>query len=90
MATDPAYRGVGFGAAVLAAAVGFCAEQDAALLWAKARLPALAFYLRAGFAVHGQPWQHPQLGPHQLIHRPVRSAAGPSAQDRGDGGSAHR
>ena len=71
MATEPARRGQGHGAAVLAALVAHCREGGGTLLWANARLPALEFYLRAGFATRGEPWVDPEIGPHVVITLPL-------------------
>ena len=72
MATEPARRGEGLGAAVLAALVEHCRAEGGALLWANARLPALAFYARAGFGTWGQPWVDAEIGPHQMIRFALR------------------
>ena len=67
MATEPARRGEGLGAAVLDVLVEHCRAEGGALLWANARLPALRFYARAGFSTWGQPWVDAEIGPHQVI-----------------------
>jgi GNAT superfamily N-acetyltransferase len=76
VATEPARQGQGIGAAVLAAVLDHAAERDhasgrrAALVWCNARVPAVPFYLRGGFRVHGAPWQDTLLGPHVRLWRP--------------------
>lgn len=67
MATEPARRGEGHGAAVLAALLAHCRAAGGTLLWANARLPALEFYRRAGFVTSGEPWTDPEIGPHVVI-----------------------
>jgi GNAT superfamily N-acetyltransferase len=54
MATDPAARGTGAGRAVLAAAAETARDQGAELLWCEAREPAVGFYQRCGWQLHGE------------------------------------
>lgn len=53
MATAPARRGEGIGAAVLAAAVRHVRSAGAPLLWCNARETAVGFYAARGFRGHG-------------------------------------
>jgi predicted GNAT family N-acyltransferase len=39
-------------------------ERGGGLLWCNARVPAVAFYERAGFNTRGEVWNDPQIGPH--------------------------
>lgn len=71
MATAELRRGGGIGSAVLHAVVKHVADHGGGLLWCNARLPALAFYQRAGFAIRGEPWDEPQIGPHIAMQRMV-------------------
>jgi GNAT superfamily N-acetyltransferase len=71
MAVDEARRGEGIGTAVLDAVVGHVAARGGGLLWCSARTPAVGFYRRADFAVRGEPWVDPVLGPHVAMHRMV-------------------
>ncbi len=71
MATEPARRGQGLGAAVLNAALAHVAMAGGGLVWCNARTPALAFYQRAGFSPHGDEWDEPQIGPHVRMWREV-------------------
>lgn len=64
MATEPARRGEGVGALVLAALVQHCREHGGGELWCNARTPARAFYARAGFTEVGEEWVDPEIGPH--------------------------
>jgi len=68
MATDPAARGLGAGAAVLAEAVRVARAGGAELLWCHARQAAVSFYARAGFAVHGPEFDVAGIGPHSCMH----------------------
>jgi len=56
MATDPAVRGTGAGRAVLAAAAEAARDRGAELLWCEAREPAVGFYQRCGWRMHGEPF----------------------------------
>lgn len=71
MAVRADRRGTGVGRRVLDLAVATAREQGAATLWADARVAALPFYLRAGWAVVGDPWDKPGVGPHRWIVLPV-------------------
>ncbi len=64
MATDPGHRGRGLGASVLARLLAEVADRGGDVVWCNARVPAVALYERAGFAVLGEPWQEPVIGPH--------------------------
>jgi len=71
MATDEARRSAGIGTAVLAAVVAHVAGSGGSLVWCNARVPARAFYERAGFVAHGNEWEDPEIGPHIAMWRPV-------------------
>lgn len=74
MATVEQCRGRGVGRALLDRVITHVSELGGGLLWCNARIPAVAFYQRAGFATRGEPWQDPQIGPHILMSRPVPPA----------------
>ena len=61
-------RGTGIGWAVLDQAVLLAATNGATSVWAEARTSALGFYRRAGWAVVGDEWEKPGVGPHRYIH----------------------
>ncbi len=71
MATRQGLRDQGIGGAVLSRTIEYVADQGGGLLWCAARVPAVNFYLRAGFTSHGQPWEEPDIGPHLLMWRTV-------------------
>jgi hypothetical protein len=71
MATMEGRRGLGIGGAVLSAAMDHVARADGVLLWCNARTAARKFYERAGFTVHGEPWEEPLLGEHIAMWRNV-------------------
>jgi predicted GNAT family N-acyltransferase len=84
MATDPEVRGAGFGAAVLEAAVAHVVAAGGDELWCNARLAAVGFYRRAGFAVVGDEFDVAGIGPHVVMTRAVAGspAAGGAAPAR--------
>ena len=71
MATAPAYRSRGIGTLVLEGLVVHCRDNGGGIVWFNARTPAQAFYERAGFAVRGEPWEDPEIGPHVRMWREV-------------------
>jgi GNAT superfamily N-acetyltransferase len=74
MATAEGHRSQGIGAALLAAVVGHVRAGGGGLLWCHARVPALSFYLRAGFTPHGESWVEPFIGPHQAMELEVEGS----------------
>jgi GNAT superfamily N-acetyltransferase len=64
MATAEDRRNRGLGGAVLTAIVAHVRDHGGGLLWCNARLPAVAFYRRAGFVTRGESWEDPVIGPH--------------------------
>lgn len=73
MATAPGMQGRGIGARTLAAVIAHVEQHGGGLLWCNARTPARRFYERAGFAVHGDEWVDPLIGPHVRMWREVRA-----------------
>lgn len=76
MATTESVRGSGLGGAMLLACIGHVATQGGTFLWCDARLVALGFYARYGFAVLGEPYTVPTVGPHRFMQRPITPADG--------------
>ncbi len=68
MATDPDHRGTGLGSMLLAAGLDRCAETGVALVWARARVTALPFYVRHGFEPVGPVYTDLTTG---LPHRDI-------------------
>jgi GNAT superfamily N-acetyltransferase len=71
MATEPAARGRGVGAEILAALIEHARAHGATLIWCNARPAAMSLYERAGFVAVGEPWDDPELGPHQRMELEV-------------------
>ena len=71
MATADAWRSTGIGAQVLEAVVQHVRHHGGGLLWCNARVPAVRFYLRAGFRTRGEEWVEPAIGPHIAMEREV-------------------
>ncbi|MCW2758814.1 MAG: family N-acetyltransferase [Nocardioidaceae bacterium] len=64
MATEPDHRGRGAGRLVLDALLEHARTNGGGGVWCNARLPAVAFYERAGFVTDGAEWTDPEIGPH--------------------------
>ena len=67
MATAPEARGRGLGAQVPDELLAHARAQGATLVWCNARPRALSLYERAGFVAVREPWDDPELGPHQRM-----------------------
>jgi GNAT superfamily N-acetyltransferase len=67
MATAPAARGRGLGAALLGACLDHARAHGGRRVWCNARRPAVAFYERAGLRVEGEEFELPEIGPHVLM-----------------------
>lgn len=68
MATVPAARGTGVSAELLRAGLDRCTRAGSSLVWARARVAALAFYERHGFETHGPEYVDLTTG---LPHRDI-------------------
>lgn len=70
MATLPVVRGSGIGATVLVEGLQRCADAGSEVVWARARVAALAFYRRHGFETRGDEYVDLTTGlPHHDITR---------------------
>jgi carboxymethylenebutenolidase len=76
MAVEPSRRSQGLGGLLLERAVDrLTGAGDVTLLWANARVPALAFYERHGFVAVGEPFD--EIGiPHVRVERPIEPGVG--------------
>jgi GNAT superfamily N-acetyltransferase len=72
MATLPAVRRMGYGAALVRACIAHVAAHDGNLLWCNGRTSALAFYHALGFHEYGAEYESPAgTGPHYIFRRAV-------------------
>ena len=71
MATDPAVRRQGAGAAALEACERHAREQGGTLLWCNARTEAVAFYEANGWTILGTEFDIPTVGPHFVMEKPI-------------------
>ncbi len=69
MAIDDDYQGRGYGEQLVRACCDFAREHAANLIWCNARIEASRFYLKQGFAIHGEPFLIPDVGPHYVMWR---------------------
>ncbi|HEV2888819.1 MAG TPA: GNAT family N-acetyltransferase [Frankiaceae bacterium] len=76
MASDPAVRGRGYGAAALRAALDHVREHGGRRVWCNARTGAMGFYERHGFTVVGEEFDLPDAGPHYMAYVNLTGAAG--------------
>lgn len=67
MATEPAARGRGIGALLLTACLQHARASGATRVWCNARSGARGFYEREGFAIDGDEFELPGIGPHFLM-----------------------
>lgn len=72
MATDPAVRGTGVGAAVLVTATKHARDAGVELLWCHARVSAAGFYARAGWVVDGGEFDVAGIGAHVHLELDLR------------------
>jgi GNAT superfamily N-acetyltransferase len=74
MATDARFRSRGLGAALLRMAEAeLSAERSPVrLLWCNARVPAIRFYEKLGWAVRCEPFEIPTAGPHVKMTKRLR------------------
>lgn len=69
MAVVPEVRGRGIGTALLAGLLDHARTEGAELVWCNARVRAVSLYERAGFAVVGEVFDIPDIGPHLRMQR---------------------
>lgn len=67
VAVLPENRGLGVGAALVSEAQAVAAANDAATLWAEARVAALSLYQRLGWHTVGAEWDKQGVGPHRFV-----------------------
>lgn len=67
MATLPKFQGMGLGRAVINNSLARVWEVDGKLLWCNARMIAVDFYTKLGFATVGTEFTIPGIGPHLVM-----------------------
>jgi predicted GNAT family N-acyltransferase len=71
MATEPAVRNRGLGGALLERCLEHAERNGGGLVWCNARVRAVPFYERHGFAPRGDVFDVPDIGPHVRMSRRV-------------------
>lgn len=69
MAVAEGRRSGGLGGSVLSALLGSATREGGGIVWCNARVPAIAFYERAGFDQAGEVFEAPGIGPHVVMWR---------------------
>ena len=67
MATAEAAQSQGIGGQLLRACLHYVAARGGEILWCNARTEAAAFYAKHGFAVRGEEFEIPGVGPHFVM-----------------------
>jgi GNAT superfamily N-acetyltransferase len=72
MATEPELRGAGAGRLALDLCIAHAADRGGSVAWCNARIEAVGFYERLGWAVvGGDVFDIPTVGPHVVMERPL-------------------
>jgi GNAT superfamily N-acetyltransferase len=75
MATDPAFRSMGVGGAMLACLEDMLRDETAIhLAWCNARLPTVGFYQKHGWHVASEVFEIPTAGPHVRMTKKLTQA----------------
>ncbi len=69
MATHPNFRRKGLGKYLMQSAFKHLLQQQADLLWCKARLVAIPFYRSLGFQIMGEQYDIEGIGPHYTMYK---------------------
>lgn len=64
MASDPAFAGKGYGAALINFAINELTSVHAAYIWCNARTSAVGFYAKLRFEIISEEFEVPGVGPH--------------------------
>jgi len=64
MASDPAFAGKGYGAALINFAINELTSVQAAYIWCNARTSAVGFYSKLSFELISEEFEVPGIGPH--------------------------
>jgi ribosomal protein S18 acetylase RimI-like enzyme len=69
MATSGMHQGKGFGKRLLKEAENRLKAMGVEVAWCNARVVALDFYLKMGYAIHGTIFELPEIGPHYRMYK---------------------
>ena len=69
MATHPNFRRKGLGMDLMRSALTYLLDQQADLIWCKARLAAIPFYSSLGFQIIGEQYNIEDIGPHYTMYK---------------------
>jgi len=69
MATSGTHQGKGFGKRLLKEAENRLKAKGVEVIWCNARVVALDFYLKMGYAIHGTVFELPEIGPHYKMYK---------------------
>ena len=72
MAILAEYQGQKLGNVLVDAAENYLHKKGINLLWCNARIKALNFYLRKGFAINGDPFEIDSIGTHYLLYKALK------------------
>lgn len=73
MATDENYRRKGVGKSLMVYGESWLRNHHIELLWFNARQNAFQFYEALGFKFNGELFELPQIGPHKVMYKYLRS-----------------
>lgn len=69
MATHPEFRYKGAAREIVLYGLERLRQQQVLLVWCHARTPVVPFYFNLGFAMKGEEFEVPEIGPHVLMYR---------------------
>ncbi len=67
MAVHPNFQGKGLGKKLLQFSLTHLRQIHIEICWCNARIKAVDFYQKEGFEKHGETFEIPEVGPHQLM-----------------------
>ncbi|MEM8495666.1 MAG: GNAT family N-acetyltransferase [Planctomycetota bacterium] len=71
MAVEPSEQGRGVGGRLIGEAFRHISRRGGQRIWCNARVSAMGFYRRHGFAIHGDEFDLPGIGPHYVLYADV-------------------
>lgn len=73
MATDPQFQGKGVGKALIQESLRQLQSRSVDFAWCNAREVAFTFYSRLGFRFYGELFDIPDIGPHKVMYRELKT-----------------